>query len=89
MTLRGGDQLAAGARSAQFSAGNSGISDFAHDLAVRPEIVAEKYGLSESEITTYQDMREKGEILPDLQSVDVKNENITNRTANPYIKKGN
>ena len=78
MTLRGGDQLAAGARSAQFSAGNSGISDFAHDLAVRPEIVAEKYGLSESEITTYQDMREKGETLPDLKSVDVKNEDITN-----------
>jgi co-chaperonin GroES (HSP10) len=78
MTLSGGDVLARGGHSAQFSAGNSGISDFAHDLAVRPEIVAEKYGLSESEITTYQDMREKGETLPDLKSVDVKNEDITN-----------
>ena len=61
MTLRGGDQLAAGARSAQFSAGNSGISDFAHDLAVRPEIVAEKYGLSWPVLLRYDNYNNSGE----------------------------
>ena len=74
----GGDVLARGGKSAQFVSGGSELSEFEYDLRVRRDIVREKYGLSESEITTYQDMREKGETLPDLKSVDVKNEDITN-----------
>lgn len=67
----GGDVLARGAKTAQFSAGNGDMTDFEHDLAVRPEIVSEKYGLSEVEISQYQEQREKGEKLPDLKAVDL------------------
>ena len=66
----GGDVLARGAYSAQFSAGNGDMTDFEHDLAVRPEVVGEKYGLSEAEITRYQERRDKGEKLPDVKAVD-------------------
>ena len=64
-----GDRLARGDASAQFTAG-AGLSDFQHDLAVRPEIVSEKYGLSPVEVAQYQVQRERGEALPDLPAVD-------------------
>jgi co-chaperonin GroES (HSP10) len=64
-----GDKLARGDQSAQFSAG-AGLSDFQHDLAVRPEIVPEKYGLSPVEVAQYLVQRERGEALPDLKAVD-------------------
>jgi co-chaperonin GroES (HSP10) len=64
-----GDRLARGDASAQFSTG-AGLSDFQHDLAVRPEIVSEKYGLSQVEVAQYLVQRERGEALPDLKAVD-------------------
>ena len=54
MTLMGGDKLARGARSAQFAAGGSEKSDFEYDMMLRRDIVAEKYGLSTSEIEEYE-----------------------------------
>jgi co-chaperonin GroES (HSP10) len=65
MSLNGGDALARGAKSAAFST-QSGISDFENDLIFRPEILAEKYGLSEQEVASYQERRNNGERLPDL-----------------------
>ena len=77
MTLSGGDVLARGGQTAQFSAGNRDMTDFEHDLTVRPEIVSDKYGLCEAEITNYQESREKGEHLPDLRPVDEERESLT------------
>src|ERR1700678_740249 len=50
----GGDVLARGARSAQFAAGGSEKSDFEYDMMLRRDVVAEKYGLSPSEIVEYE-----------------------------------
>jgi co-chaperonin GroES (HSP10) len=77
MTLSGGDVLARGNVSAQFSAGNREMTDFEHDLAVRPEVVSEKYGLSEAEITNYQEARENGENIPDLRPVGEESDSLT------------
>jgi co-chaperonin GroES (HSP10) len=66
----GGDVLARGGRTAQFSAGGGAITEIEHDLSLNPEIVGTKYGLSEAEIITLQERREKGEKLEDIQPVD-------------------
>lgn len=65
MSLGGGDALARGAKSANF-AGAASISQFEDDLIFRPEIVAEKYGLTQEEIEQYQALRNAGEKVPDL-----------------------
>src|SRR6185295_1572130 len=63
-----GDRLARGDASAAFST-QSGISDFENDLIFRPEIVAEKYGLTDEEILKYQQERITGAKMPDLPTV--------------------
>lgn len=70
MSLGGGDQLARGQRSAQFAGGASSISSFEDDLIFRPEIVAEKYGLTEEQIAAYQKDREEHIALPNLPTVE-------------------
>lgn len=67
--LGGGDKLARGAQTAQFAGGASTLSSFEDDLIFRPEIVAEKYGLSQIEIDRYQKQRGEGIKMPDLLSV--------------------
>jgi co-chaperonin GroES (HSP10) len=52
--LGGGDLLARGAKSAQFSATGGDLSDFEYDFKLRREIVKEKYGLSDAEIAEYE-----------------------------------
>src|ERR1039458_5402910 len=64
----GGDVLARGARTAQFAAGGSELSDFEYDLRTRTDIVSEKYGLSLAEIEEYTIRLNAGERL-DLKSV--------------------
>ena len=67
----GGDQLARGMKSANF-AGASGLSDFEGDLIYRPEVVAEKYGLTQEEVDAYEVRRQAGEKMPNLQTKDFK-----------------
>lgn len=62
-----GDRLARGDQSAQFST-SAGLSNFTNDLIFNPQIVAEKYGLTEEEVAAYQDKRLSGAKLPDLQT---------------------
>ena len=67
----GGDVLARGAGSAQFSAGGSNLTDFEADLIYKE--VAEvmgKYGLTQEEYDKYHAARDTGEKLPDLRPVD-------------------
>lgn len=71
MSLGGGDALARGAKSANF-AGAASISQFEDDLIFRPEIVAEKYGLTQEEVEKYNAMRNAGEKVPDLPTKDLK-----------------
>jgi co-chaperonin GroES (HSP10) len=52
--LGGGDLLARGAKSAQFSAAGGDLSDFEYDFKLRRDIVKEKYGLSDAEIAEYE-----------------------------------
>jgi co-chaperonin GroES (HSP10) len=59
----GGDVLARGARSAQFAAGGSELSDFEYDLRTRQDIVGVKYGLSPAEIESYILRLDAGERL--------------------------
>lgn len=59
----GGDVLARGAKSAQFAAGGSELSDFEYDLRTRQDIVGEKYGLSPAEIESYTIRFNAGERL--------------------------
>ncbi len=59
----GGDVLARGARSAQFAAGGSDLTDFEYDLRTRTDIVAEKYGLSTAEVEEYLIRVRSGERL--------------------------
>lgn len=59
----GGDVLARGARSAQFAAGGSELSDFEYDLRTRNELVGQKYGLSPTEIESYMLRLNAGERL--------------------------
>jgi co-chaperonin GroES (HSP10) len=73
MTIKG-DTLAAGGKSAQFGGAQSAISDFEGDLIFRPEIVQEKYGLSLDDLERYVAMRERGEKLPDLPTLEIKKE---------------
>jgi len=73
MTLRGGDQLAGGARSAQFASAGGDLSDFEYDLRTREEIVGDKYGLSAAEITTYKERVDAGERVA-LDPVDLMKE---------------
>ena len=68
--LGGGDQLASGQKSAQFASAGVSISQFEDDFIFRPEIIADKYGLSEQEIEDYKEDREKGHKLPDLPTVE-------------------
>ena len=68
MSLQGGDQLARGAKSANFSTA-VGLSSFEDDLIFRPEIVAEKYGLTQAEVDDWQTRRTAGEKVPNLQAV--------------------
>lgn len=65
MSLNGGDALARGAKSAAFST-QAGISEFENDLIFKPEILADKYGLNEEQIASYQEQRNSGVRLPDL-----------------------
>lgn len=73
--LGGGDSLARGAHSAQFAGGaGSQITQFEDDLIFRPEILKEKYGLSDAEIEQYKAQRERGEKLPEVLTVSEKEE---------------
>jgi len=72
--LGGGDQLARGAHSAQFVGAGASISQFEDDLIFRPEIVAEKYGLTDEQIADYQNDREQGYHLPELPTVEAMKE---------------
>ncbi len=67
----GGDVLARGGASAQFSAGGSTLTDFEANFVFKEvaEVMA-KYGLSQAEYDTYAAMRENNERLPDLKAVD-------------------
>lgn len=68
MSLNGGDVLASGAKSAKFSTA-VGLSSFEDDLIFRPEICAEKYGITEDEVDGWQIRRTSGETVPNLQAV--------------------
>jgi co-chaperonin GroES (HSP10) len=57
----GGDVLARGAKSAQFAAGGSELSEFETDIAVGREGIEEKYGISFAELGQYIGRREAGE----------------------------
>ena len=59
----GGDVLARGARSAQFAAGSTEVTEFEYDLRTNEGIVGDKYGLSESEIFEYKNRMDAGERL--------------------------
>jgi len=54
----GGDVLARGAKSAQFAAGGSELSEFETDIAVGREGIEEKYGISFAELGQYIGRRE-------------------------------
>jgi co-chaperonin GroES (HSP10) len=64
----GGDVLARGAQSAQFSAGGSDLSEIEYDLRVRRDIVKEKYGITDEEVAQYDELISRGErfTLPTL-----------------------
>lgn len=66
----GGDVLARGGASAQF--GGAKISQFQDDLVFRPEIVVEKYGITEEELKGWQIAYEKGERIPELPTAESK-----------------
>lgn len=68
MTLQGGDQLASGAKTAKFSTA-AGLSSFEDDLIFRPEVVAEKYGLTQAEVDMWQATRTSGAKIPNLPTV--------------------
>lgn len=70
----GGDVLARGGQSAQFSGAGAKISQFEDDLVFRTEIVAEKYGITEEEITGWKIARDNGEVIPDLPTAELKKE---------------
>jgi len=66
----GGDVLARGCPTAQFVGASSEITSFENDyIYMDVAEVCEKYGLSETEYDVYHAMREKGEHLPDLTPV--------------------
>lgn len=62
-----GDRLARGDKSAAFST-SAGLANFENDLIFRPDTVAEKYGLTQEMVDTYQEQRIQGKKLPDLQT---------------------
>lgn len=68
----GGDVLARGGMSAQFAGAGAKISQFQDDLVFRPEIVADKYGLTQEEITKWQTAYDLGEEVPDLLTAESK-----------------
>lgn len=68
----GGDVLARGGASAQFAGAGSAISQFQDDVIFRPEIVIEKYGITEEELKKYQTAYDLGEKLPDLPTAELK-----------------
>lgn len=65
----GGDVLARGGKSAQFSA-QTNLTDFEYDVAFREDLVIAKYGITAEELAAYKTQREAGEKLPDLSAVD-------------------
>ena len=66
----GGDVLARGGHSAQFSAGGSTLNDFEADFVFKEVAeVMSKYALSQAEYDMYAAQREKGEELPDINPV--------------------
>lgn len=69
MSLQGGDQLARGAKSAKFSTA-VGLSSFEDDLIFRPEIVADKYGLTQEQVDDWQTRRTAGETVPNLKAIE-------------------
>jgi len=66
---RGGDVLARGEKSAQFRGAGANLTEFEYDLTMNPEVLRNKYGLSEKEIEEYQEKRAAGERL-DLRPVE-------------------
>lgn len=88
-SLGGGDQLAAGAKTAQFASAGASISQFEDDLIFRPEIVAEKYGLTEEQIEAYKADREAGEKLPELPTVEALKEMETAKLQVGFSVKDN
>ena len=67
----GGDVLARGAGSAQFSAGGSNLTYFEADFVYKDVAeVLEKYGLTQEEYDVYHAARDKGEKLPDLRPLE-------------------
>jgi co-chaperonin GroES (HSP10) len=68
----GGDVLARGGQSAQFAGAGAKISQFEDDLVFRSNIVAEKYGITEEEITGWKIARDNGEVIPDLPTAESK-----------------
>jgi co-chaperonin GroES (HSP10) len=82
MSLQGGDQLASGAKSAKFSTA-TGLSSFEDDLIFRPEIVSDKYDLSQEEVDAWQGKRIAGETMPNLRAVaDVEEDNASGVVVN-------
>ena len=55
---RGGDVLARGEKSAQFRGAGANLTEFEFDLTMNPEVLHNKYGLSEKEIEEYQEKRD-------------------------------
>lgn len=69
--LQGGDVLARGAHSAQFSAGGNTLTDFEADFVFKAASeVCEKYGLSVEEYDQYAVLRDSGQRLPDLKATE-------------------
>lgn len=68
MTLSGGDVLARGGKSAQYSTA-AGLSSFEDDLIFRPEIISEKYGLTQEEVDIWQQERIEGKHIPNLSTI--------------------
>lgn len=74
----GGDVLARGGASAQFSAGGSDFTDFEGDFIFKGvEEVMTKYGLSQEEYDQYSAMRLDNQRLPDLRPVTEDKEELT------------
>ena len=68
--LGGGDRLARGEKSAQFASAGASISQFEDDFIFRPEIIREKYGVTDEQIAEFKEDREKGKHLPELPTVE-------------------
>jgi co-chaperonin GroES (HSP10) len=68
--LGGGDQLASGAKSAQFASASSEVSNFECDFIFHPETIKEKYGLTDEQIEGFKQDREAGHHLPEMPTVE-------------------